>query len=319
MRPRFLLLLLIFSNHLLAQTQLMKPAISPDGNALAFSYQGDIWVSDIAGENPKRLTIHEAYESDPLWTNDGKSLIFSSNRFGNNDLYKISVNGGIPTRLTYHSAGDSPYSVTPNGDILFTTSRNYRQVEREAEIYVLENDEVTEKRFMDALGFDPVMSPDGKLVAFVRGTCRTAREAYKGPANRDVWVYDMENDTYTNISEHATNDFNPLWLNNNEVIFISGRSGKYNLHKANLNGDVSQLTNRTDFGIQHFSLSASTQKIVYRTVERSYLFDLNSNQTNPLNISIKVFLLFQIMAGKHHTPFSSTKCCLSASLTLSRK
>jgi len=287
MRVYYFLLSLIVSSALFSQTQLMNPAISPDGNAIAFSYQGDIWVSGASGVNPKRLTIHEAYESDPLWSNDGQSLIFSSNRYGNNDIYEISITGGIPKRLTYHSAGDSPYSMTPSGDILFTTSRNYRQVEREAEIYILKKGEVTEKRFMDALGFDPVMSPDGKKVAFVRGTCRTAREAYNGPANRDVWVYDMENDTYTNISEHGTNDFNPMWLNNNEVVFISGRSGKYNLHKANLEGNVSQLTKRTDFGIQHFSLSASTQKIVYQTVERSYVFDLNSKQTTPLNISIE--------------------------------
>jgi len=278
---------LVISSQVFSQTQLMKPAISPDGNALAFSYQGDIWVSGITGENAKRLTIHEAYESNPVWTTNGQFLIFSSNRYGNNDIYKISTNGGMPTRLTFHSASDSPYSVTPDGDILFITSRNYRQVEREAEVYILEDDEATEKRFMDALGFDPVMSPDGKKIAFTRGTCRTAREAYNGPANRDVWVYDIESDSYANISNHNTNDFNPKWLNNNEVVFISGRSGKYNLHKANLDANVSQLTNRTDFGIQNFSISEQTQKIAYQTVERSYVFNLNSNQTIALKFNIE--------------------------------
>lgn len=282
----FLCAFALFGN-LSAQTPLMKPAISPDGNSIAFSYQGDIWVSALSGQNTTRLSLHEAYESNPIWTADGKFLVFSSNRFGNNDLYKISVNGGIPKRLTYHSASDTPYSVTPDGDILFITSRNYRQVERESEIYILENNKATERRFMDALGFDPVLSPDGKKVAFTRGTCRIAREAYNGPANREVWVYDIESDAYTNISQHDTNDFNPQWLNNDEVVFISGRSGKYNLHQANLQGSTSQLTKRTDFGIQHFSISAATQKIAYQTVKQSYVFNRNTNQTKPLGITIE--------------------------------
>ncbi|MEE4248364.1 MAG: hypothetical protein V2I33_23515, partial [Kangiellaceae bacterium] len=282
----FLCAFALFGN-LSAQTPLMKPAISPDGNSIAFSYQGDIWVSAVSGQNTTRLSLHEAYESNPIWTADGKFLVFSSNRFGNNDLYKISVNGGIPKRLTYHSASDTPYSVTPDGDILFITSRNYRQVERESEIYILENSKATERRFMDALGFDPVLSPDGKKVAFTRGTCRIAREAYNGPANREVWIYDIESDAYTNISQHDTNDFNPQWINNDEVVFISGRSGKYNLHQANLQGSISQLTKRTDFGIQHFSISAATQKIAYQTVKQSYVFNRNTNQTKPLGINIE--------------------------------
>jgi C-terminal processing protease CtpA/Prc/Tol biopolymer transport system component len=264
----------------------MKPTISPNGKHLAFSFQGDIWVSEISGDNSKRLTIHEAYESSPVWTNDGKHIIFSSDRFGNDDIFKVSSAGGTPERLTYHSAGDSPYSVTIDGDILFTTARNYRQVEREAEIYILEDAESTEKRFMDALGFDPVSSPDGNKIAFVRGTCRTAREAYNGPANRDVWVFDKSSNEYTQITEHGTNDFNPHWLNNNELVFISGRSGRYNIHQSDLDGNTTQLTGQKDFGIIDFSVSPQANTIAFQTAEQSYTFDLNSKQSNPININI---------------------------------
>jgi hypothetical protein len=40
---------------------------------------------------------------------------------------------------------------------------------------------------MDAFGAEPVVSPDGKFIAFVKGACRIAREAYQGSANRDIW------------------------------------------------------------------------------------------------------------------------------------
>ena len=286
MRYFTLLCLTFFTVQLQAQSPIMQPSISPDGEHLAFSFQGDIWVSDISGNTPKRLTIHEAYETNPVWSKNGQHIVFCGDRFGNNDLFKLPVDGGMPERLTYHSASDSPYSITPSGDILFTTSRNYRQVEREAEIYVLKQSASTEKRFLDALGFDPVSSPDGNKIAFVRGTCRTAREAYNGPANRDVWVFDKTTGDYTQITKHSTNDFNPHWLNNDELIFISGRSGRYNIHQTNLDGNTSQLTNRDEFGIINFSVSPQSETIAFQTAEQSYTFDINSKKAQPISMNI---------------------------------
>ena len=286
MRFTLIAFLTFLNLQVFAQSSIMQPTISPDGSQMAFSYQGDIWISSKSGDNPKRLTIHQAYESNPVWTNDAKYIIFSSDRFGNDDLFKLPVEGGTPKRLTYHSASDSPYSLTPDGDILFTTSRNYRQVEREAEIYTLEKSESTEKRFMDALGFDPISSPDGNKIAFVRGTCRIAREAYNGPANRDVWIFDKNTNEYTQITTHGTNDFNPLWLSDKDLVFISGRSGRYNIHQADLEGNITQLTNQKDFGILNFSVSPQSNTIAFQTAEQSYTFNINSKKAEPINIKI---------------------------------
>ncbi|TKS57494.1 S41 family peptidase [Mesohalobacter halotolerans] len=286
MRYFTILCLTFFTFQLQAQSPIMQPTISPDGNQLAFSFQGDIWISDISGNNTKRLTIHEAYESNPVWSNEGQHIVFSSDRFGNDDLFKTTIQGGTPERLTYHSASDNPYSITSDGDVLFTTSRNYRQVEREAEIYVLEKGASTEKRFLDALGFDPVSSPDGNKIAFVRGTCRIAREAYNGPANRDVWVFDKTTGDYTQITKHGTNDFNPHWLNNDKLVFISGRSGRYNIHQTNLDGNTSQLTNRDELGIINFSVSPQTNTIAFQTAKQSYTFDIYTKKAQPISMNI---------------------------------
>lgn len=286
MRYFTILCLTFFTFQLQAQSPIMQPTISPDGNQLAFSFQGDIWISDISGNNTKRLTIHEAYESNPVWSNEGQHIVFSSDRFGNDDLFKTTIQGGTPERLTYHSASDNPYSITSDGDVLFTTSRNYRQVEREAEIYVLEKGASTEKRFLNALGFDPVSSPDGNKIAFVRGTCRIAREAYNGPANRDVWVFDKTTGDYTQITKHGTNDFNPHWLNNDKLVFISGRSGRYNIHQTNLDGNTSQLTNRDELGIINFSVSPQTNTIAFQTAKQSYTFDINTKKAQPISMNI---------------------------------
>ena len=56
----------------------MKPSLSPDGKNIAFSYQGDIWTVPTSGGTAIRLTIHEGYETRPLWSPDGQTIAFSS-------------------------------------------------------------------------------------------------------------------------------------------------------------------------------------------------------------------------------------------------
>ncbi len=102
---------------------LRHPSINKDGSLIAFSYQGDIWTVPSTGGRPTRLTIHEAYESNPVFSPDGKSIAFSGGRYGNNDIYTIPIEGGTPRRLTYHSAADNLASWTTPGQIVFTTQR----------------------------------------------------------------------------------------------------------------------------------------------------------------------------------------------------
>src|SRR6056297_3307672 len=160
------------------------PALSPDGTMISFSYQGDIWVKELGNnEAPVRLTIHEAYDQAPVWNPDGKSIAFTSDRYGRNDLFTIPAKGGKPLRLTHHSASDQLSDWTKNENLLFTTNRNYAEVEWDSEIYTISEAGGIPERMMDAFGNMPVESPNGRFVAFVRGACRVAREAYNGPAN----------------------------------------------------------------------------------------------------------------------------------------
>src|SRR5262245_40311427 len=83
------------------------PRFSPDGKQLAFSglYDGnqDIYVMPVAGGLPKRLTHHGSPDRLLGWYPDGQSLLFAStmtsykDRF--NQLYKVSVEGGLPEKL----------------------------------------------------------------------------------------------------------------------------------------------------------------------------------------------------------------------------
>ena len=56
---------------------LRRNAISPDGNTIAFTYKGDIYLVDAEGGQARQITTNPAYDSNPMWTNDSKNIIFS--------------------------------------------------------------------------------------------------------------------------------------------------------------------------------------------------------------------------------------------------
>ncbi|MDT0583690.1 MULTISPECIES: S41 family peptidase [Alteromonadaceae] len=270
-----------------AQPLILQTEISPNGETIAFTYQGDIWTVDAKGGRANRLTIHEGYESRPSWDNNSKQIAFSSDRFGSTDVFIIDANGGMPKQLTFHSSFDSVTDFAPNNTIMFASRRTYAQVEREAEIMAVDvAGQSTEVRFMDALGLDATMSPNGKKVAFVRGTARVSREDYRGPANRNIWIYDIEKNTYTQLTTFKGTDFMPKWIDNSSLYFISPRSGKYNVHKAELNGKITQITKETDFGINHFSTTDNGRTIVYQAGDEVVSFDVRKKRKKTLDINV---------------------------------
>src|SRR4051812_13782730 len=80
------------------------PDVSPDGRTVCFSYLGDLWLVDAAGGTPRPLSMHEKHDYTPVFSPDGKSIAFSSNRHGQYDVFVMPVQGGRPTRLTFDSA-----------------------------------------------------------------------------------------------------------------------------------------------------------------------------------------------------------------------
>src|SRR6476660_4733293 len=86
----------------------IKLARYPDYRAgkIAFSYLGDIWTANEDGSAVQRITDNTARETFPRFSPDGKWIAFSSNRFGNNDVFVVPATGSTPTRLTYYSGND---------------------------------------------------------------------------------------------------------------------------------------------------------------------------------------------------------------------
>ena len=163
-------------------------------------------------KNARRITIHEAYESHPQWSLDDQQISFQSNRYGNNDIFVSNSSGIRPHRVTHYSGTDSQAKWTKEGKLLFNSRRFFVEVDRVPEIYQANTDGGTPFRALGTVGFSPAPSPDGQFIAFVRGSCRTSREAYKGPANRDIWVYNVAKETYHQITDFEGQDILPDFM-----------------------------------------------------------------------------------------------------------
>lgn len=248
--------------------------LSPDAQSLAFSYQGDIWYWENMESKPVRLSLHEAYESNPIFSPDGKSIAFNSSRFGNGDIFTLELASQKINRLSYHSAGDNLSDWSKELGILFSSERAYNRVEWDPEIHHFAQASGSPKRLLDALGEMAVVSPSGRYIAFTRGACRLTRENYVGPSDNEVWVYDTKSKSYSAITDNEVNDIYPQWLNDDELIFLSAREGRYNLKKSNLKGESTWLSNFSDEGIHHFSTAQG--KVAFARGAESYLGNLSN-------------------------------------------
>jgi Tol biopolymer transport system component len=81
-----------------------EPQFSPDGKRVAFldgrSGNGEIWVCDSDGSNPRQLTsFHVSVDAYPHWSPDGREITFVASPEGRYAIYVMSAEGGQPRRL----------------------------------------------------------------------------------------------------------------------------------------------------------------------------------------------------------------------------
>jgi eukaryotic-like serine/threonine-protein kinase len=97
-----------------------QPRLSPDETRIALVAQeqnNDIWIWDLAGETLLRLTLGPAWDQDPVWTPDGKGVIFSSGPPGGpRNVVRQSADGTGPVEQLTHDANAVPKALTRDGD-----------------------------------------------------------------------------------------------------------------------------------------------------------------------------------------------------------
>ena len=255
---------------------LRKSAISPDGTKVAFCYKGDIFTVDVNGGRALQITTNQAYDSDPLWTPDGKRIVFSSYRAGSKDIFITSAEGGVPRRLTDYPGNETPLCVLDGGRVLFQAN-----IQQDA-VYggfpgspqVWQGDEKAGR---------PQLVTSMPLMAMsVNNSGEVIYEDYKGyedplrkhhqsSVTRDIWLYKPASaqgerfrvtgdGTFTKLTSFIGEDRNPVFAADEKTYYyISEADGTLNVHKASITepGKSTQLTKFKDNPVRFLSVAGN--------------------------------------------------------------
>jgi eukaryotic-like serine/threonine-protein kinase len=154
-----------------------NPALSPDGKSVAVGIRTesgtrDIWLIDLERRSRTRVTTDGGDDLNPIWSPDGTTLYFASDRSGTRELYRIRpFTAGAEERLVAGVAVN-PESVTPDGrTIVFNnnTSSRFNSALYQLPLATATPEPVTLSPSI-INSRDSQISPDGRWLAFSSGT-----------------------------------------------------------------------------------------------------------------------------------------------------
>jgi hypothetical protein len=197
--------------------------LSPDGTRIALDIrdqENDIWVWHLGRRTLTRLTFDAGTDTEPVWSPDGRRIIFSSTRSGAPNLYVQSADGtGVVERLTTSPTAQYATSITPDGKdllgyevtstgpdvVLFHLDAPAKAVGRPAEPLV-------KTSFVEVL---PEFSPDGRYVAY-----------FSNESGRfEVYVRPFPKIEEGRWQVSTSGGTRPVWARNGrELLFLDGLS-----------------------------------------------------------------------------------------------
>lgn len=236
-----------------------RTALSPDGELIAFSYKGDLYTVPTSGGKAQQITSHLGFDTAPVWSPDGKTLAFASDRNGSLDVYTTSRHGGTATRLTFNSAAETPVGFTPAGEVIYEA-----YIRPSREIGVFPSSGFTQLYSVPTGGGRPKMYSawtmqepsfrDGRtLFVDYKGYEDPMRKHHTSSVTRDIWL--REGESYRKLTSFNGEDRNPLWVAGEEAFYYtSEQDGTINLYKQALSGGAPvQLTRHTTHPVRYAS------------------------------------------------------------------
>ncbi|MEP6754540.1 MAG: S41 family peptidase [Chthonomonadales bacterium] len=247
------------------------PSLSPDGAKICFGYQGNLWVTLVAGGAATRLTANDSYDNNPRWSADGQWIAFNSNREGGSQIFVIPSVGGTAKQITFHSSTTTLCDWFPDGKaLLVMTAREtrypslYRLDLPSGRMHLLVTDTV--KSILASL------SPDGKWIAYTRGALADViRKGYRGSANYDVYIAPVDRSAPPRkLTDSDRNDMWPAWsADSKTVYYCSERAGTMTVWKQGATGgNPVRVVNDPMDAVRYLSASRNGQMLAYECDNR---------------------------------------------------
>lgn len=263
-----------------------SPAVSPDGQTIAFSWQGDIFVVPTRGGMARRLTVNAADEDNPLWTPDGGSIVFTSDRYGSTDVFIMSSEGAAVRRLTFDSGSEVPFSVSPDGKTVYGHFNHWGRSNLFA-LPITGGDPVRLTGHPMETDFQPAVSPDGKTILYCSagGPSTWRKPGLTGSATPHVWAgkVGVPLSGMRKVTSSEFYEFSPSFVSDREFVAVSNRSGVPNLWKFGLDGKGRRLTDLADGTIK--SVSTGGGVAVFQHDSEVWAADLATGKAAPVPIT----------------------------------
>ena len=283
---------LMFSTLLSAQDNeaffLSNPCLTPDGQTVIFSFEGDLWKANVNNGQASRLTAMQGYETSPRVSPDGKWIAFSGRQLGNSDIFIMPLAGGDIKQLTFHSGNDEVSSWSWDSKSIYFQSNRLGQV---SGFKVSVNGGTPQRVFGDYFflyDHNLVEHPSTGEIFFNdtwESLSQAQRKRYKGPFNPDIQSYNPKTKQYKKYTTWAGKDFGATIDRNGNIYFISDEANnEYNLYTI----DAGKKTALTSFNtsIKTPLVNANGGKIIFEKDYQLWLYDVAARRAEKLKVSI---------------------------------
>ncbi|MBT3241901.1 MAG: PDZ domain-containing protein [Bacteroidetes bacterium] len=279
----------LMSTNAMTQTPhfLSYPALSPDAASLVFSFEGDLWQSDMNTGKAMRLTAMQGYETAAKFSPDGKWIAFTGRQFGNADIFVIPAGGGEIRQLTYHAANDEMENWTwDSKEILIRSSR-----ENSSSIYKIPVDGGNPLRlfnhYFNVIHNVAIHPSSGEI--FFNDTWEslrmTSRKRYRGEYDPDIQSYNPQTGDFKVYTDWNGKDMWATIDKHGNIYYVSDeQNGEYNLYTLS-EGQPKALT-KFKTSVIHPSVCANGSLLVF---EKDYqLFTYNPLTKKVLKLEFRM-------------------------------
>ena len=266
------------------------PALTPDGKAIVFAYNGDLWRVPAAGGAANRLTALDGAESHPKVSPDGKYLAFSSSQYGNDDVYVMPLAGGDITQLTYHQGGDAVSNWSWDSRTIYFTSTRHNRVNT----FTVPVTGGTPKPLMTHYFSNPhnvAPLPNSADLLFNESwesNIFTHRKGYKGPFNPEIKRWNPTDKSVKVLTDWEGKDMWPMVDKAGKTYFVSDRdNGEYNLYL--LDGREAKRLTKFKTSVFAPAISADGGTIAFIRDYQLHTYDVASGKTKAVPVTLNAF------------------------------